>query len=55
MRKIIPNGLMIILITMGCIGPGGLFNDEEEASKPFVYDLTLEDLWLDIPKNMTKA
>jgi len=55
MRKIIPNGLMIILITMGCIGPSGLFNDEEEASKPFVYDLTLEDLWLDIPKNMTKA
>jgi len=55
MRKIIPIGLMIILTTAGCTGPEGLFGDEEEAEEPFVYDLTIEDLWQDIPENMTSA
>ena len=46
---------MIVLATTGCTGPGGLFGNEEEIEEPFVYDLTIEDLWQDIPENMTSA
>ena len=55
MRLIIPTGLMIILITTGCLGPGGLFSDDEVVEEPFVFDLTIEDLWQDIPENQTSA
>ena len=55
MRKIISIGVMIVLATTGCTGPGGLFGNEEEIEEPFVYDLTIEDLWQDIPENMTSA
>ena len=55
MRKIIPIGVIIILATTGCTGPGGLFGEDEEFEEPFVYDLTIEDLWQDIPENMTSA
>ena len=55
MRKIISIGVMIVLVTTGCTGPGGLFGNEEEIEEPFVYDLTIEDLWQDIPENITSA
>ena len=55
MNRIIPIGLMIVLATTGCTDPGGLFGDDEENEEPFVYDLTIEDLWTDIPENMTSA
>ena len=55
MNRIIPIGLMIVLATTGCTGPGGLFGDDDETEEPFVYDLTIEDLWTDIPENMTSA
>ena len=55
MRKIIPIGVMIILTTAGCTGPGGLFGEDEEIEEPFIYDLTIENLWQDIPENMTSA
>ncbi len=40
MNRIIPIGLMIVLATTGCTGPGGLFGDDKENEEPFVYDLT---------------
>ena len=43
MNRIIPIGLMIVLATTGCTGPGGLFGDDEENEELFVYDLTIED------------
>ena len=55
MKKIIPFGIVIVLVTTGCTGPGGLLGDEDEVDSPFVYDLTLEDLWNDIPANITSA
>ena len=55
MNRIVPIGLMIVLATTGCTGPGGLFGDDEEKEEPFVYDLTIEDIWADIPENMTSA
>ena len=53
MKKIIPTGLMLILMTAGCTGPGGLFSEEEIVEEPFIFDLTIEDLWNDIPENQT--
>ena len=41
MRPIIPTGLMIILVTTGCLGPSGLFSDDEVVEEPFVFDLTI--------------
>ena len=55
MKKIIPFGIVIVLVTTGCTGPGGLLGDDNEVDSPFVYDLTLEDLWNDIPANITSA
>ena len=55
MKKIIPFGIVIVLVTTGCTGPGGLLGDDDEVDSPFVYDLTLEDLWNDIPANITSA
>ena len=55
MSKIVPIGLMIVLTITGCTGPGGLFGNDDEIEKPFVYDLTIEDLWNDIPENQTSA
>ena len=55
MSKIVPIGLMIVLTITGCTGPGGLFGNNDEIEKPFVYDLTIEDLWNDIPENQTSA
>jgi len=55
MKKIVPIGLLIILATTGCTGPGGLFGNDDEIKEAFVYDLTIEDLWGDIPENMTSA
>jgi len=55
MRPIIPTGLMIILVTTGCLGPDGLFGEDEVIEEPFVFDLTIEDLWEDIPENQTSA
>ena len=55
MRPIIPTGLMIMLVTTGCLGPDGLFGEDEVIEEPFVFDLTIEDLWEDIPENQTSA
>ena len=55
MNRIVPIGLIIVLATAGCTGPGGLFSDDEENEEPFFYDLTIEDLWTDIPENITLA
>jgi len=55
MKKIIPTGLMIILMTAGCTGPGGLFSEKEIVEEPFIFDLTIEDLWNDIPENQTSS
>ena len=55
MKRIIPTGLMVILITTGCIGPSDLFDKEESDEEPFVYDLTIEDMWNDIPINQTST
>ena len=55
MNRIVPIGLMIMLTITGCTGPGGLFGSDDEIEEPFVYDLTIEDLWNDIPENKTSA
>ena len=55
MNKIVPIGLMIVLTITGCTGPSGLFGNDDEIEEPFVYDLTIEDLWNDIPENKTSA
>ena len=55
MNKIVPIGLMIMLTITGCTGPSGLFGNDDEIEEPFVYDLTIEDLWNDIPENKTSA
>ena len=55
MKKIIPTGLIIILMTAGCTGPGGLFGEEEIDEEAFIFDLTIEDLWNDIPENQTSS
>jgi len=55
MNRIVPIGLMIMLTITGCTGPGGLFGSDDEIEEPFVYDLTIENLWADIPENMTAA
>ena len=55
MNRIVPIGLMIVLTITGCTGPNGLFGDDDEIEEPFVYDLTIEDLWNDIPENQTSA
>ena len=55
MNRIVPIGLMIVLTITGCTGPNGLFGDGDEIEEPFVYDLTIEDLWNDIPENQTSA
>ena len=55
MNRIVPIGLMIMLTITGCTGPGGLFGSDNKIEEPFVYDLTIEDLWNDIPENKTSA
>ena len=55
MSKIVPIGLMIVLTITGCTGPGGLFGNDDEIEERFVYDLTIEDMWNDIPENKTSA
>ena len=55
MNRSVPIGLMIMLTITGCTGPGGLFGNDDEIEEPFVYDLTIEDLWNDIPENKTSA
>jgi len=55
MKKITPIVMIIILMTTGCTGPGEIFGGEEEPKETFTYDLTIDDLWKDIPENMTSA
>ena len=42
-------------MTAGCTGPGGLFSEEEIVEEPVIFDLTIEDLWNDIPENQTSS
>ena len=55
MKNTISMSLMIFIITTGCMGPGGLFSEDETYIAPFEFDLTIEDLWNDIPINQTSA
>ena len=55
MKNAIPVSLMFFMITAGCTGPGGFFGDDESETTPFEFDLTLDDLWNDIPLNQTSA
>ena len=55
MKSTISMSLMIFIITSGCTGPGGLFSEDELDIVPFEFDLTIEDLWNDIPINQTSA
>ncbi len=55
MKTTVPVSLIFFIITTGCIGPGGFFGDDEPEIIPFEFDLTLDDLWNDIPLNQTSA
>ena len=55
MKNTVTVSLMIFIITSGCTGPGGLFSEDEPDFVPFEFDLTIEDLWNDIPINQTSA
>ena len=55
MKNTISMSLMIFIITTGCTGPGGLFSEDEPDIVPFEFDLTIGDLWNDIPINQTSA
>ena len=55
MKNTVSMSLMIFIITSGCTGPGGLFSEDEPELVPFEFDLTIEDLWNDIPINQTSA
>ncbi len=55
MNRIIPIGLIIVLSATGCTAPGEWFDDDKQTEEPFVYDLTIDDLWNDIPENITSA
>ena len=49
---------LIIVLTLamsGCTGPGSFFSEEESEEVPFEYDLTIEDMWNDIPMNQTST
>ena len=55
MKNTISLSLIFFIITTGCTGPGSLFGDEDSEEVPFEYDLTIEDMWNDIPINQTSA
>ncbi len=55
MKNTVPVSLIFFIITTGCTGPGGFFGEDEPEVIPFEFDLTLEDLWNDIPLNQTSA
>ena len=55
MKNTVPVSLIFFIITTGCTGPGGFFGEDEPEIIPFEFDLTLEDLWNDIPLNQTSA
>ena len=55
MKNVIPITLIFFIVTSGCISPGDLFGEDEPEEIPFEYDLTIEDLWKDIPINQTSA
>ena len=55
MKSTISMSLMIFIITSGCTGPGGIFSEDEPDLVLFEFDLTIGDLWNDIPINQTSA
>ena len=55
MKKIIPLSLIFFIATTGCTGPGGFFDDDSSSEEVFVFDLTIDDMWNDIPANQTSA
>ena len=56
MMKIILSLITVLTLAMsGCTGPGSFFSEEESEEVPFEYDLTIEDMWNDIPANQTST
>ena len=49
---------LIIVLTLamsGCTGPGKFFDEDKPVEEPYVFDLTIEDMWNDIPMNQTST
>ena len=55
MKGITSISLIFFLITAGCIGPGENSSNNQSEQIPFEFDLTIEDMWNDIPSNQTSA
>ena len=55
MKKIAAVSLIFFLTTTGCIGPSENTGSNQSEEIPFEYDLTLEDMWNDIPMNQTST
>ena len=54
MIKIILSSIIALTLAMsGCIGPSSFFDEDDSVEEPYVFDLTLEDMWNDIPINQT--
>ena len=48
--------LDFFIATTKCTGPGGFFDDDPSSEEEvFVFDLTIDDMWNDIPVNQTSA
>ena len=56
MMKIILSLITVLTLAMsGCTGPGNFFDEDKPVEEPYVFDLTLEDMWNDIPINQTST
>ena len=47
--------IIFTLFTTGCTGTDSYFDKDENEEIPFEYDLTIEDMWNDIPINQTST
>ena len=56
MMKIVLSSIIALTLSMsGCVGPSSFFDEDDSVEEPYVFDLTLEDMWNDIPINQTNA
>ena len=56
MMKIILSSIIALTLAIsGCVGPSSFFDEDDSVEEPYVFDLTLEDMWNDIPINQTNA